>query len=175
MALTKAKIVAAIAEYIIKNGPVTHTELEARAQTFTWYTLARFDIVMETIHRHPQISTSVRDDDVYYKKKVSRPRKAPSTSHLDWINKPGNYPRMDEMAGIHAVFEEYDKSCSCSMWCSREQLIDLKKEKKHYHMCNLDPVRAERISNLYNTYYGRESDPDKDNQKTPEQGSLLLA
>jgi len=174
MALTKIQIVTAIVGYIIDNGPVSHSSLQDRAQSFNWYTMDRFDKVIETIHRHPQISTSVKDDDVYYKKKISRPRKAVSTSHLDWKNEPGNYPEGDEMSGIHPVFEEGDKMCNCVHMLSRDEIIEYKKRGSHHRHCNKDPDRAAEITNLYNKYYGRESDPNENNQTAPEQGSLLL-
>lgn len=151
MALTKIQIVTAIAGYIIENGPITHSSLEARARTFNWYTMDRFDKVIETIHRHPQISTSVKDDDVYYKKKVSRPRKATSISHLSWVK--DNYPESDEMMGIHPVFEEFDKECNCIHHLSRDEILDYKKRREHHHFCNQHPDRAMMIKNLYNKYH----------------------
>ena len=174
MAFTKTQIVTAVVKYIIENAPVTHTSLQSRAQKMSWYTMDRFDKVIETIHRHPQITSSVRGDDVYYKKKITRARQAMSTSHLDWKNQPGNYPQSDEMTGIHPVFEDGDKMCSCIHHLSRDEMMEYKKRKAHHRYCNKDPERALVIRNLYNIYYGRESDPDEDNKRTPKQGSLLL-
>ena len=170
--LTKVQIVTAVAGYIMDNGPVSHSALQDRAMSFNWYTMDRFDKVIETIHRHPQISTSVKDDDVYYKKKISRPRKAPAISHLSWSK--NNYPESDEMMGIHPVFEEMDKACSCVHHLSREAMLEYKERGEHHRFCNRHPDRIPIISNLYNKYYGRESDPDENNQTAPEQGGLLL-
>jgi hypothetical protein len=150
---TKIEIVTAVVKYIIENGPVTHTALEERVRGKAWYTMATFDAVMETVHRHPQISVSVRSDDVYYRQKVSRPRPAPATTHLDWSK--NNYPEGDKMSGVHAIFEEYDKLCNCEMWCSRDQCVELKKKKEHYLLCNQHPTQAKRITIRYNIYYER--------------------
>jgi len=171
---TKTQIVTAIVKYIIQHGPVTHTAIETRAQSMSWYTMDRFDKVIETIHRHPQISSSVRDDDVYYKKKATRASKPKDVGYLDWKNRPGNYPEADEMIGIHPVFEEGDKMCNCIHHLSRDEILEYRKRKAHHRYCNKDSERAKVISNLYNKYYGRESDPDENNQTAPEQGSLLL-
>jgi len=175
MSFTKIQIVTAVVKHIIENGTVTHTSLQFRAQMMSWYTVDRFDKVIETIHRHPQITSSVRGDDVYYKKKITRARQSISTSYLDWKNEPGNYPRSEEMSGIHAVFEAGDKMCNCVYHLSRDEMIEYRKRKQHHRYCNKDPERATVIKNLYNKHYGRESDPDEDNERAPEQGSLLLA
>ncbi len=171
--LTKKDIVIAIAEHILTNGPVTHTQLEARARTRAWFTLERFDAVMETIHRHPQVSSRVKDGDVYYQRKRVVSRAKASTSHLEWIK--NNYPAGDEMMGIHPIFEDYDIQCNCEFHLSRDQLLEYRKRKEHHRYCNRHPVRAQVIKNLYNKYYGRESGPDENNQSAPGQGSLLLA
>ncbi|QDP67624.1 MAG: hypothetical protein Tp172MES00d2C118482111_18 [Prokaryotic dsDNA virus sp.] len=166
---TKRQIVEAFVTFIMANGPISHTALEARAQSKSWYTMEAFDRIMETIHRHPQITSSVRKDDVYYFKRKVRPKKAPEP-----IKRP-DYPEPDEMMGIHPIFEEYDKSCNCTLHASRDEIIEFRKRGEHARLCNLNPTQAHRIKNLYNKYYGREQDPDENNQASPVQGSLLLA
>jgi len=145
----KSEIVQAIVEYIIDNGPVTHTELEKRAQTRSWYSLAAFDAIIEVIHRHPQITSSVRSDDVYYRKKVSRPRKVQQPPQRP------DYPDPDPMMGIHEIFYDMDHSCNCIHHASREEILEFRKDGRHARLCNLNPIQAERIDNLYNKYYER--------------------
>jgi len=164
----KSEIVRAVVEYIIENGPVTHTKLETRAQSMSWYSIAAFDAIIEVIHRHPQITSSVRTDDVYYLKKVSRPRKK-----VEPPKRP-DYPEPDPMMGIHEIFYEIDHSCNCTLHASREEIEEFKKNKTHARLCNLNPIQAERIDNLYNIYYERGENPDRNTEKTPVQGSLML-
>lgn len=123
-----------VIKYILNNGPVSHTTLEASARK-KGLTLTEFDKVMTRVAKHFQISATVRGDDVWYQAKKSRPR----TPQAPLVMPP--YPREE-------LGECPFKICFCAMWrTDDDEIFD---PDKHGHRPDCDAV-------LYSELYKRQN------------------
>lgn len=136
----------AVIAYILEHGPVSHTSLETRAMTKHKLTRAQFDKLMSKVAKHYQISSGVKGDDVWYKKKVSRPKPAVAPPVLP------PYPRED-------LGECPFKICFCAMWRADDD--EIYNPAVHGHRPTCDSIKYHA---LYVSQHPRIRHLDQDTQ-----------
>jgi len=148
----------AIIAYILANAPVSHTTLETRAVKKHGMTLAQFDRLMSKVSKHFQISATVKDGEVWYKKRVVRAKAEPKPLILP------PYPREDlDLSPF--------KICFCAMWRADDGEIYNAGIHGHHPQC--DAILYPEQWRAQNPHE-RIRHTIKDNQKTTGGGGVLL-
>jgi hypothetical protein len=112
-----------VIKYIIDNEPVSYTSLEYRAVKKHKMTLQQFDKLMSQVAKHYQITASIKDGDVWYKKKKSRPKAISQAEKMRDFWKQNPYPYTD--LGVSPF-----KVCYCHM------MLEEDAEFKHRPDCD---------------------------------------
>ncbi len=136
--MQQSDIIKGIVEYIHQNSPQTYTSLHTRAMTKKWYTRDLFDNLIIKVTKHPQISSTVKGTEVYFKQKVTRPKHTPQTTKLP------PYPTVD-----FNIDDCPFKVCMCAIWRTDDD-DEIYNPEIHDHLPTCDSVR---FSDEYKTQY----------------------
>lgn len=138
--MKKEELADLIFRRIYVDGPFTFDELEARAIE-KGIDIDLFYAAMEIVNRHRKLKVTGKK----YAKRV--PRAMEATSHTTWVR--DNYPAADPMMGIHAIFVDYDTTCSCQLTATGDELKEMQSNGTHVRNCNLHPKQREILREKY--------------------------
>lgn len=142
-----------IAEYILKNEPVTLEQLEERAKGHDWFTWNEFDAILMLLKKDTRISATLTTTGIIYKKKKEyvSPLIAERLRIAEYLR--NNYPETD----INYEDSPF-KCCFCSLWRTPEgEIYDA---EKHGHHDHCDAILFPELFNQQNIRHGRQREQD---------------